>query len=91
MTMQEHSLWRASSNELDTRPFFGYDGTAGLIRYMFLFEGNDSSILAHVNCWLERCSVTIMENSEKLRREVLEHFILRIERHTEFVDYLYCK
>ena len=85
MTMQEHPLRRALSNELHTRPFFGYDGTGRLIRYMFLFEGNDSSILAHVNSWLERCSVTIIENSEKFRREVLEHFILRIERHTEFV------
>ena len=53
MTMQKRPLRRALSNELHTRPFFGYDGTGRLIRYIFLFEGNDSSILAHINCWLK--------------------------------------
>ena len=59
------------SDELHARPFHDFDGAGRFIRYVFLYENSDESIVSHINDWLSSQHRLPLDMSEKFRRHLI--------------------
>jgi len=83
--MKQHPLRQTLADELHTRPFHDFEGSGRFLRFIYLHDKGEDTILGPVNQWLEQKGRSPILENEKFRREMFETFALRIERHSEFM------
>ena len=85
MNFSEHKDRRSLSDELHARPFSDFHKQGRFIRFIYLTGWHETALIKHLNTWLESKNIRPVEKGEKFRREILDDFIFRLERHTEFI------
>jgi uncharacterized membrane-anchored protein len=83
--MQEHPLRRKLSDELHARSINEFEGGGRFIRFIFMNESTDETIIKPVNRFLKKFDAPLITSEEKFKRVEMPSYTLRIERHTEFV------
>ena len=85
MDIAEHPQRQTLIDELHARPFFDFEGEGRFIRFIYLVGTSDTSLISHINDWLDSHERMPIDGAEKFRREDFGSFVFRLERHTEFV------
>ena len=83
--IQEHALRRKLSDELHARSFHEFEGGGRFIRFIFMTESTDETIIEPINRFLKKIDTPQITSKEKFKRVEMASFSLRIERHNEFV------
>ena len=83
--MQEHPLRRKLSDELHARSIHEFEGGGRFIRFIFMTESTDETIIEPINRFLKKFDAPLITSEEKFKRVEMPSYTLRIERHTEFV------
>ncbi|NDA18347.1 MAG: DUF3422 family protein, partial [Alphaproteobacteria bacterium] len=84
--MQEYALRRVLSDELHARAFHDFEGAGRFIRFVYLVGSDDGKVVAYVNKFLSGAGIAPIDTGEKFRRQDMDGYALRIERHTEFLS-----
>jgi len=85
LKIQEHVLRRTLSDELHARSFQEFEGGGRFIRFVFMTESTDQTIIEPINQFLKKFDAPQITSGEKFKRVEMGSFSLRVERHTEFV------
>ncbi len=85
LKIQEHVLRRSLSDELHARSFQEFEGGGRFIRFVFMIESTDQTIIEPINRFLTKFDAPQITSEEKFKRVEMGSFSLRVERHTEFV------
>jgi len=83
---QTAALRQTLSDEMHARAFNDFEGAGRFVRFVFLTDDADGSVLDYVNAFLVANGATPIDPGWKFQRIELGAFALRLEKHTEFVS-----